>query len=474
MNSSLTDIVTNSPLMALAVTGFILILIESTKASRIRITFGAGVAGLVVTGVLACFHLRPEQPTFNGMLNAGGYGSYFTLIFVTAAILTFLLSRNYMERMGSEKGEYYILIVFATVGMMLMASANDLMIVFLGIELMSLCLYVLVGFFRTKDRSNESSIKYFLLGAFATGFLLYGIALVYGASGTTNLTILAQSFPELSGNTIFIIGVALMIVGFSFKVAAVPFHMWAPDVYEGAPTTITGFMSTGAKAAAFAVFVVVFDRTLGYSGGRINDVIAAIAAASMILGNVLAIAQTNVKRMLAYSSIAHAGYMLSGVAAANAEGQSGVLFYLVAYLFMNLGAFGIVGIMEGEDGKNLNLDDYAGLSAQRPVLAMLMAVFMFSLAGVPPFGGFFGKYYVFLAAVKANMTWLAIVGVLTSLVSAYYYLRLVVLMYFRDGKADVPVRPSFGAMVAIGVSALLILQLGIYPSAVVQLVQSFR
>jgi NADH-quinone oxidoreductase subunit N len=474
MNSYSTDLLTNSPLMALTLTGLLLILIESTKSMRAKITFGVGVVGLAITGILACFHLNPEQPTYSGMLNAGGYGSYFTLIFVVAAILTFLLSKSYLERMGNNKGEYYILIVFATVGMMLMASANDLIIVFLGIELMSICLYILVGFFRTRDRSNESSIKYFLLGAFATGFLLYGIALVYGASGTTNLTTIARSFPTLAGNTMFVIGVALMIVAFSFKVAAVPFHMWAPDVYEGAPTPVTGFMSTGAKAAAFAVFVVVFDRTLGYSGGRINEVIGMIAASSMILGNVLAIAQTNVKRMLAYSSIAHAGYMLSGVAAANTEGQSGVLYYLIAYLFMNLGAFGVVGIMEGEDEKNLNLNDYAGLSTQRPVLAMLMAVFMFSLAGVPPFGGFFGKYYVFLAAVKANMTWLAIIGVLTSLISAYYYLRLVVLMYFRDGKADVTVKPSLAAMVAICVSALLILQLGLYPSAVVQLVQSFH
>ncbi len=474
MNLYMTDLMTNSPVMTLTATGLLLILIESTKSMRAKITFGVGIVGLAITGILACFHLNKEQPTYNGMLNAGGYGSYFTLIFVAAAILTFLLSKNYIERMGNNKGEYYILIVFATLGMMLMASANDLIIVFLGIELMSICLYILVGFFRTKDRSNESSIKYFLLGAFATGFLLYGIALVYGTSGTTNLTMIAQSFPTLAGNTMFIIGVALMIVAFSFKVAAVPFHMWAPDVYEGAPTTVTGFMSTGAKAAAFAVFVIVFDRTLGYSGGKINEVIAVIAAASMILGNVLAIAQTNVKRMLAYSSVAHAGYMLSGVAAANSEGQSGVLFYLIAYLFMNLGAFGIVGIMEGEDEKNLNLDDYAGLSTQRPVLAMLMAVFMFSLAGVPPFGGFFGKYYVFLAAVKANMTWLAIVGVLTSLISAYYYLRLVVLMYFQDGKGDVSVKPSLAAMVAVCISALLILQLGLYPSAVVQLVQSFH
>jgi NADH-quinone oxidoreductase subunit N len=474
MNSYYSDLITNSPLIALTITGLLLILIESTKSVRTGITFGAGIVGLVIAGVLACFHMTPEQPTFNGMLNAGGYGSYFVVIFVVAAILTFLLSRSYLERMGSNHGEYYVLIVFATLGMALMSCANDLIIVFLGIELMSLCLYILVGFFRVRDRSNESSIKYFLLGAFATGFLLYGIALVYGASGSTNLTVIAQSFPALSGNTMFVIGVALMIVAFSFKAAAVPFHMWAPDVYEGAPTTVTGFMSTGAKAAAFAVFVVVFDRTLGFSGGKLNSVIALIAAASMILGNVLAIAQTNIKRMLAYSSIAHAGYMLSGVAAANTEGQSGVLFYLVAYLFMNLGAFGIIGMMEGEGEKNLNIEDYSGLSAQRPVLAMMMAIFMFSLAGVPPFGGFFGKYYVFLAAIKANMSWLAVVGVLTSLVSAYYYLRLVVLMYFRDGKADVIVKPSLAAMVAVCISALLILQLGLYPSAIVRLIQSFH
>ena len=474
MNSYLTDLLTNSPLMVLAVTGFLMIIVESMKSVRIGVTYGVGIAGLLLTGVLSSFHLSPEQPTFNGMLNAGGYGSYFAIIFVAAALLTFLLSRSYLERMDSNKGEYYILIVFATLGMMLMAGANDLIIIFLGIELMSLCLYILVGFFRLRDSSNESSIKYFLLGAFATGFLLYGIALVYGSAGTTNLTAIAHEFPEIADRTIFIIGVALMIVAFSFKVAAVPFHMWAPDVYEGAPTTVTGFMSTGAKAAAFAVFVIVFDRTLSYAGGKINDVVAFIAAASMIVGNVLAIAQTNVKRMLAYSSIAHAGYMLSGVAAANAEGQSGVLFYLIAYLFMNLGAFGVAGIMEGGNERNLTLDDYAGLSAQRPVLALLMAVFMFSLAGVPPFGGFFGKYFVFLAAVKANMTWLAVVGVLTSLVSAYYYLRLVVLMYFRDGKADVPLKPSIAAMTAISISALLILQLGIYPSAVVQLIQSFH
>jgi NADH-quinone oxidoreductase subunit N len=474
MNTYLADVITNAPLIVLTVTGLLLIVIESSKNSRERISYSVGLVGLGVSGILAFFHLAPEQPTFNGMLRAGGYGSYFDIIFVLAAILTFLLSRSYFERMGSHKGEYYILIVFATVGMMLMASANDLIVVFLGIELMSICLYILVGFFRKKDRSNESAIKYFLLGAFATGFLLYGIALIYGTAGSTNFDVIAKAIPTLAGNTLFLIGTALMIIAFSFKVAAVPFHMWAPDVYEGAPTTVTAFMSTGAKAAAFAVFVSVFVRTIGSHGGKINEVIAIIAAASMILGNITAIVQTNIKRMLAYSSIAHAGYMLSGVAAANSEGQSGVLFYLVAYLFMNIGAFGVITIMEQEDDRNLNLEDYTGLSTQRPLLAMLMAVFMFSLAGVPPFGGFFGKYYVFLAAVKADMTWLAIVGVLTSLVSAYYYLRIVVLMYFREGRGDVAVKPSLAAMIAIGIAAVLILQLGIYPSTVVQLVQSFH
>ncbi len=474
MISNFTDLLANGPLVALTVTGLVLVLIESTRLVRTRMTYAAGIIGLLITGVLACFHLKPEPATFNGMMTGGGYGSYFTLVFVAGALLTFLLSKDYLDRMADEKGEFYILVVFATIGMILMAAANDLIIVFLGIELMSLCLYILVGFFRTRDRSNESAIKYFLLGAFATGFLLYGIALVYGTTGSTNFSAIGASYDAVAGNAMFVIGVGLMVVAFSFKVAAVPFHMWAPDVYEGAPTTVTGFMSTAAKAAAFAVFVLVIDRTIGFTGGKVNDVIALIAAASMILGNVLAIAQSNVKRMLAYSSIAHAGYMLSGVAAGNVEGQTGVLFYLAVYLFMNIGAFGIVGMMEKEEEKNLNTEDYAGLATRQPLLAFLMAVFMFSLAGIPPFGGFFGKYYVFLAAVKANMIWLAIAGVLTSLISAYYYLRLVVYMFFRDGSPVVPSKLSMPAVAAVVISALFILQLGIYPSAIVELIQSFR
>jgi NADH-quinone oxidoreductase subunit N len=286
--------------------------------------------------------------------------------------------------------------------------------------------------------------------------------------------IIRDMFATVSTNLLFIIGVGLLMIGLSFKVSAVPFHMWAPDVYEGAPTTVTGFMSTGVKAAAFAAFIMLFIRTFDFLGGRVNEIIAILAAASMLLGNIVAIAQTNIKRMLAYSSIAHAGYMLCGIAAGTLDGQIGVMFYLVAYTAMNLGAFAIIGFIEQEEDKNLLLDDYAGLRQSQPLLSALMAVFMFALAGVPPFAGFFGKYYVFLAAVKANMTWLAIIGVLASLVSAYYYLRIVVLMYFREKQVDVVYKPSHIALAVVVACAVLVLVLGLFPSLIVQIAQQYH
>ncbi len=407
------------------------------------------------------------------MLAQGGFAGYCSIIFLSSAILTILLSRAYLERMECHRGEFYILILFSTIGMMLMAGALNLITVFLGIELMSVSLYVLAGFMRKKARSNESALKYFLLGAFATGFLLYGIALIYGTSGTTDLVAISKLYPQLSNNTIFLVGCGMLVVAFSFKIAAVPFHMWAPDVYEGAPTTVSGFMSTGAKAAAFATFLLVFVRVFDIAGSSLSQVIAVIAAASMVLGNITAIAQNSVKRMLAYSSIAHAGYMLSGIAAANVEGETGILFYLLAYTFVNVGAFGVVSLMERQDDKNLNFEDYAGLSARRPMLAVLMSIFMFSLAGIPPFAGFFGKYYVFLAAVKANMTWLAVLGVLTSLISVYYYLRLVVLMYFREGNADLEKAAPLPSVIALSVAAGCVVVLGLYPSIIVDITRSF-
>lgn len=471
---TLQDLWTSSSLIALTITSLLVLVVESTRGTRANISYYLSLTGLSLSAGFALSELPLSGSAYAGMLRVGGYSSYFSLLFIAAAFMTFLLAREYLLKLQHHRGEFYVLILFATLGMVLMASALDLIVIFLGIELMSISLYVLAGFFRKQEQSNEAGLKYFLLGSFATGFLLYGIALLYGASGTTNIVALREQFTTLAPNALFLIGVAMLLVGFAFKVAAVPFHMWAPDVYEGAPTIVTGFMSTGAKAAAFSVFVSVFIGSFDFNGSAVGEVIALVAAASMIVGNVIAVVQKNLKRMLAYSSIAHAGYMLTGIAAGNPEGQTGILFYVVAYTFMNIGAFGILSIMEREEGKGLTFDDYAGLSSRRPFLAALMALFMFSLAGIPPFAGFFGKYYVFLSAVKADMTWLAVVGVLTSVISVYYYLRLVVVMYFRDGEADVVAQPSFPTMLAVCLAAILVIQLGVYPSMIVELAQRFQ
>jgi NADH-quinone oxidoreductase subunit N len=473
MNTYLSDIISNAPVMIVTVTALAAMIVEATHRTKPVITSYVSLAGLAVAALFAVSNLSEEGQSFGGMVRHGGYANFFGTLFCIVAFMTAILSRNYFEQQKYHRGEFYILLLFTTVGTMLIASANDLIILFLGIELMSICLYVLAGFIRTKDRANEAALKYFLLGAFSTGFLLYGIALIYGAVGTTNLLMIQNVFAVVSTNTLFVIGAGLLIIGLAFKVAAVPFHMWEPDVYEGAPTPVTAFMSTGVKAAAFAAFITVFIRTFDFLGGRVNELIAILAAASMILGNIVAIAQTNIKRMLAYSSIAHAGYMLSGIAAGTLDGQVGVMFYLVAYSFMNFGAFAIVSFMEREDDKNLSLDDYIGLSRQQPLLALLMAVFMFALAGVPPFAGFFGKYYVFFAAIKSQMTWLAIIGVLASLVSAYYYLRVVVLMYFREGRADIVSKPSRAALAVVVVCAIAVLVLGLFPSFIIQVAQRF-
>jgi NADH-quinone oxidoreductase subunit N len=473
MGITFDDFYNSSPLIALVTFGLLTLILEGMGKDKPVSSYWMSRLGVAVSLVLSFFHLGGGVPVFGGMLFQGGFAGYCNLIFLSSALLTIVLSRGYLERMEYHRGEFYVLIIFATAGMMLMAGALNLITIFLGIELMSVPLYVLAGFMRKKERANEAALKYFLLGAFATGFLLYGIALIYGASGTTDLLQIKAAIPQVSHNPLFLIGCGMLIVAFSFKVAAVPFHMWAPDVYEGAPTTVTGFMSTAAKAAAFATFLLVFVRMFEIAGTSLSQVIAVIAAASMIIGNVTAVAQSSVKRMLAYSSVAHAGYMLSGIAAANSEGETGILFYLLVYSFMNIGAFGIVSWIEQQDDKKLSFDDYAGLGERRPAVAALMSVFMFSLAGIPPFAGFFGKYYVFLAAVKADFTWLAIIGVMTSLISVYYYLRLVVLMYFRDGEADIDKPVPLAAMVAVVVAAVLVLALGIYPSLVVEITRGF-
>lgn len=465
MDSFFSDLVSVAPLTLLFLLSLTVLTVEALTRKGENISFWVTVIGLVETIFLAASMSKTPSTVFSNMVAIGGLGWFFTMLFCIAALFTVVLARPYLERLNIHHGEYYVLILFATIGMVLMPLSADLIVLFLGLELMSISLYVLAGFMRRRLKSNESGLKYFLLGAFASGFLLYGIALLYGVTGTTNIAYLIDNFDSVSSSVLFWVGVGLVLVGFSFKVAAVPFHMWVPDVYEGAPTTSTALMSTGSKAAAFAAFLIVFGHMVDQTV-RLTTILSLLAAASMVLGNIVALSQSNLKRMLAYSSIAHAGYILTGLAAGNALGLQGVMFYLAVYTMMNLGAFGVVSLLEQEDEKNLTYDDYTGLSTRNPFLSMLMGVFMFSLAGIPPFGGFFAKYYVFAAAVDADLTWLAIVGVLTSLVGVYYYLRLVVVMYFGESVAagSQPVSPI--GMVSVVAAAVFVIWFGVLPSTV--------
>ncbi len=424
--------------------------------------------GGVVIALLLCLTLwgNPEY-AFNRMVVIDNYSLFFKIIFLITTGLTVLMSIRYLKEEGAEHGEYYILVLFAAVGMMFMASAADLIIVFLGLETFSISLYILAGFFRTNPKSLESSLKYFLLGSFSAGFLLYGIALIYGATGTTNIKGIYEFLHRTStlSNPLLLVGMGLLIVGFGFKVASVPFHMWTPDVYEGAPTSITAFMSVGPKAAGFAAFLRVFLYAFSSLQADWVWILWVLAVLTMTLGNVVAIAQKNIKRMLAYSSIAHAGYILVAMVAADELGTASVLYYILAYAFMNLGAFGVI-ILYGKRGEeNINLSDYSGLASKYPLLAAAMALFMFSLAGIPPTAGFVGKFYIFSAAVKAGYLGLAIIGVLNSALSVYFYLRVTVMMYMRNPEKEwTGLDPSPSMVIALIIAVFGTLQIGITPS----------
>ncbi len=404
---------------------------------------------------------------FARMVYVDNFAFFFYAILILGAALTVLLSHAYLEEYGKDLGEYYALVLFATVGMMLMASAAHFIMIFMGLEVMSIAVYVLAGLFREDVRSNEAALKYLVLGAFSSAFLLFGMAMLYGAAGGTlfldDLPVrLAQAGTLLKPLTL--LALALLLVGFGFKVASVPFHMWTPDVYEGAPTSITAFMSVAVKAAAFAAFARVMFLAFPAFHLDWHMLLWILAVATMTLGNVVAIAQTNIKRMLAYSSIAHAGYLLVALVAANQLGAVSILYYLVAYTLMNAGAFGVVILVGRKKDSYLNIYDYSGLAFQYPGLAVAMSVFMFALAGIPPTAGFVGKFYIFSAAVQAGYIWLAILGVLNSLVSVYYYLRITVLMYMRPAEADLgPVIFTPGLTTALLLTALGTLWIGIFP-----------
>lgn len=412
---------------------------------------------------------------FNGSVIQDNFALFFKAIFLLSAALTILISDQYMEREECNQGELYPLILLATAGMMLMASGTDLMTIFLGLEVLSVSLYVLAGFNRDNIKSNEAGLKYFLLGAFSTGFLLYGMALTYGSTGTTKIANIAAYVAQngsVTANPMFLVGMLLIAIGFSFKIAAAPFHMWTPDVYEGAPTPMTAFMSAGPKAAGFAAFIRVLVFAFPTLKADWTDLLWILAVLTMTVGNIIALSQDNIKRMLAYSSIAHAGYALVGFTAGNAEGAAGILFYMLSYAFMNIGAFAII-ILIGKKGEaNNNVSDYAGLGFRRPVLALIMAIFLFSLAGIPPMVGFVGKFYLFSAAIKSGYIGLAIIGVLNSAASVYYYLRVMVYMYMKDPVEEfdwVKVTPAIALCLLISVAGVMIP--GVIPGYLLQLAQ---
>jgi NADH-quinone oxidoreductase subunit N len=435
---------------------------------------GLAVAAVVCAGMLG----RPPR-AIQDMAVSDGYSLILNLIFITTAALSVLIALSYLGDKDMQRGEYYTLLLFATAGMMLMGAATDLIVVFLGLEIMSIALYILAAFNRRQMSSGEAGMKYFILGAFASAFFLYGAALLYGATGSTNLQAIGDWFTPARGNLddpIALVGLGLLLIGFAFKVAAVPFQWWTPDVYHGAPTSVTAFMSVGAKAAGFAALI----RILMVSFGQVftldwQNAIAVLALLTMTGGNVAALAQKDVKRMLAYSSIAHAGYILVGVASASMAGVKAVLFYLMAYAFMNIGAFAVITVLERRGAVGSAISDYAGLGRRQPFLALVMAMFMFSLTGIPPFVGFWGKLYVFSAAVEANMSWLAVVGVINSAISAFYYVGVVVQMMMRppveaeEGAEAVPVNLTGPVTVTLAVAAIVTVILGVWPTPLVNL-----
>jgi NADH-quinone oxidoreductase subunit N len=404
---------------------------------------------------------------YSGMVALDNLSTLFNVLFLSTTGLVILLSHPFLKKDDVEHSEYYALLLFATAGMMILASGLDLITLFLGIEVLSISLYILAGYRRDSDASNEAALKYFLLGAFSSSVLLYGIALVFGATGTTNLVriadVLAGSNGPLPEGLLFA-GVALILVGLAFKVAAAPFHMWTPDVYEGAPTAVTAFLSAGPKAAAFAAFIRTFFIAFGPVHAEWDAVLSVLAVLTMTIGNVAAIAQTNVKRMLAYSSIAHSGYVLIGIVTGGVIGGTGAVFYLIAYVAMTLGAFAVIILLEHKAERGVELRDYGGLGFRYPWIGALLSLFMISLSGIPPTVGFIGKLYLFGGAVQSGHVLLAVIGVLNSAVSVFYYLRLMVLMYMRDAQETLPaVRIPLAFAVVLLLTAAGTLWPGIFP-----------
>ncbi len=470
--TSLDLIVLLPELMLVGTALFVLLLDLFLHAEQRQWLLWVSLLGVVAAGVANGLIPTQGAPLMQEMIRFDEISKVLNFVFLLGCGLALVLSADYLVRQGIARGEYYALVLLSTLGAMFMGSSVDLLMVFLGLETLSIPLYILATFLRRNTSSQEAGLKYFLLGAFSSALFLYGIALVYGATGTTQLSAMAQEKTSL----LLYAGVGLLLVGLAFKAAAVPFHTWAPDVYEGSPTSATAFMAVAAKAGAFAallrVFALALPPTLADSWTLLVGVLAVL---TMVLGNVVAVVQLNLKRLLAYSSIAHAGYLLIAVASAQSAtlmepATSSLLFYLLIYTLMTLGAFGVLLVAEGK-GENLSMTDLGGLAIRHPWVAAAMAIFMISLAGLPPTAGFFAKFYVFRSAIQAGELGLALIGVLTSVVSVYYYLRVVYYMYMRPAAVERPVHISTLALAGIALAAVGVLVLGIYPPLVLGWIQ---
>jgi NADH-quinone oxidoreductase subunit N len=457
------------PEIILTVMGTLLMVLDPVLRKRSSHAFGhlsllalaAGIGGAV-------FGYWHGGPAFGGMLVVDGFATFFRVLVMVVGILTILPSYRFLDRQNAETSEFHALLLFSIAGQCLMASANDLIIIFIGLEISSIASYVLADYLRDDKRANEAALKYFLLGSFATAFFLYGVALIYGSTDSINLSLVRATISGQQGPSPIFVGVAaaMMFVGLAFKVSAAPFQIWAPDVYQGAPTPVAAFLSAGPKAAAFAVILRIFMTAFEPIGAAWYPVVWMSALLSMTIGNFAALRQNNIKRMLAYSSIAHAGYMLAALTARSEVGVAAVMFYLAAYAFMNIGAFAVVSHLSGRGERYQSLEDFKGLGKKEPFTAAMMTIFLMSLIGVPLTGGFFGKFYIFKAALESHLVWLAVLGLLNSAVGAYYYLRVLVMMYMHEpGEAAEQLEPlGFGLRAALTLPALGTLFLGIFPS----------
>jgi NADH-quinone oxidoreductase subunit N len=458
------------PELILIICGTILMVLTPLVKAKRTSAFG-NISLLAIFAAIAgaVYSFNDPGMAFNDMLIVDGFATFFRILVLAVGAMTVLSSYRFLSRDETEPGEFHALILFSLSGQCLMVSANSLIMIFIGLEISSIATYILCGYLRDDKRANESALKYFLLGSFATAFFLYGVAIIYGATAETNLSAIRQVLAGANAPPIAMVGIAmaLMFVGLCFKVSGAPFQIWAPDVYQGAPTPVTAFMSTGPKAAAFAIFLRIFMTAFQGSSDVWEPLVWICALLSMTIGNCGALLQSNVKRMMAYSSIAHAGYVLVALAARSEIGTSAAMFYLAAYACMNIGVFAVIAHISGKGERHLSIKDFSGLASKQPMTAALLTVLMLSLIGVPLTGGFFGKFYVFKAALQSNLVWLTVLGLINSAIASYYYLHILVVMYMNEpGEATKDLEPlPLPLKAALLIPVLGTLILGIYPTA---------